>query len=132
MNSARDIRIVHHYYGTLSPGACGYFRDVDTYDISAVIETQDRRHSPWLILTSAASLVAILNSVVLGTGRRVWPARWQAVSEAGTWRLAWPARRCAAGLRCSSNPGSSTRPSNNTASSRPLTGPFTQMNSAFR
>jgi hypothetical protein len=64
----RDIRIVHHYYGTLSPGASGYFRDVDTDDISAVIETQYRRHSPWLILTSAASLVAILNSVVLGTG----------------------------------------------------------------
>ena len=62
------IRIVHHYYGTLSPGARGYFRDVDTDDISAVIETQYRRHSPWLILTSAASLVAILNSVVLGTG----------------------------------------------------------------
>jgi hypothetical protein len=64
----RDIRIVHRYYGTLSPGAGGYFRDVDTDDISAVIETQYRRHSPWLILTSAASLVAILNSVVLGTG----------------------------------------------------------------
>jgi len=63
----RDIRIVHHYYGTLSPAARGYFRDVDTDDISAVIETQYRRHSPWLILTSAASLVA-LNSVVLGTG----------------------------------------------------------------
>jgi len=58
---------VHHYYGTLSPAARGYFRDVDTDDISAVIETQYRRHSPWLILTSAASLVA-LNSVVLGTG----------------------------------------------------------------
>ena len=63
----RDIRMVHHYYGTLSPAARGYFRDVDTDDISAVIETQYRRHSPWLILTSAASLVA-LNSVVLGTG----------------------------------------------------------------
>jgi hypothetical protein len=64
----RDIRIVHRYYGTLSPGARGYFRDIDTDDISAVIETQYRRHSPWLILTSAASLVAILNSVVLGAG----------------------------------------------------------------
>lgn len=64
----RDIRIVHRFYGTLSPGAGGYFKDVDTDDISAVIETQYRRHSPWLILTSAASLVAILNSVVLGAG----------------------------------------------------------------
>jgi hypothetical protein len=64
----RDIRIVHRYYGTLSPGARGYFRDVDTEDISAVIETQYRHHSRWLILTSAASLVAILNSVVFGTG----------------------------------------------------------------
>jgi hypothetical protein len=64
----RDLRIVHRYYGTLSPGAGRYFRDVDTDDISAVIETQYKRHSPFLILTSAASLVAILNSVVLGTG----------------------------------------------------------------
>jgi hypothetical protein len=64
----RDIRIVHRYYGTLSPAARSYFRDIDTDDISAVIETQYRRHSPWLILTSAASLVAILNSVVLGAG----------------------------------------------------------------
>jgi hypothetical protein len=64
----RDIRIVHRYYGTLSPGARSYFRDIDTDDISAVIQTQYRRHSPWLILTSAASLVAILNSVVLGAG----------------------------------------------------------------
>jgi hypothetical protein len=37
----RDIRIVHRYYGALSPGARGYFKDVDTQDISAVIETQD-------------------------------------------------------------------------------------------
>ena len=79
-----------------------------------MIETQYRRHSPWLTLTSAASLVAILNSVVLGTGLTgLAPARWQAVSEAGTWRLTWPARPCAAGLRCGSNPGSSTRPSDN-------------------
>jgi hypothetical protein len=64
----RDLRIVHRYYGTLSPGAGRYFKDVDTDDISAVIETQYKRHSPFLIRTSAASLVAILNSVVLGTG----------------------------------------------------------------
>jgi hypothetical protein len=64
----RDIRIVHRYYGSLSAGARGYFKDVATEDISAVIETQYRRHSAFLILTSAASLVAILNSVVLGTG----------------------------------------------------------------
>jgi hypothetical protein len=36
--------------------------------IVVLIETQYRRHSAWLILTSAASLVAILNAVVLGTG----------------------------------------------------------------
>ena len=64
----RDIRVVHRYYGALSPAARGYFKDVDTDDISAVIETQYKRHSPLLILTTAASLVAILNSVVLGTG----------------------------------------------------------------
>lgn len=64
----RDIRIVHRYYGSLSAGARGYFKDVDTEDISAIMETQYRRHSAWLILTSAASLVAILNAVVLGTG----------------------------------------------------------------
>ena len=57
----RDIRIVHRYYGSLSAGARGYFKDVDTEDISAIIETQYRRHSAWLILTSAASLVAILS-----------------------------------------------------------------------
>jgi hypothetical protein len=49
----RDIRIVHRYYGSLSAAARGYFKDVDTEDISAVIETQYRRHSAWLILTSA-------------------------------------------------------------------------------
>jgi hypothetical protein len=58
----RDIRIVHRYYGTLSPGAGGYFRDVDTDDISVVIETQYRRHSPWLILTSAAFVSLIFSS----------------------------------------------------------------------
>jgi hypothetical protein len=68
LHRLRDIRIVHRYYGSLSAGARGYFQDIDIDDISAVIETQYRRHSPWLILTSAASLVAILNSVVLGTG----------------------------------------------------------------
>jgi hypothetical protein len=64
----RDMHVVHQYYRSLSPGARQYFRQVDVDDISAVVETQYRRHSRWLILTSAASLVAILNSVVLGTG----------------------------------------------------------------
>jgi hypothetical protein len=54
----------HRYYRALLPAARGYFKD----DISAVIETQYKRLSPLLILTTAASLVALLNSVVLGPG----------------------------------------------------------------
>ena len=64
----RDIRIVHHYYGSLSPHARAYFKSIDVDDVSVVIETEYQRHSPWLILTSAASLVAILNAVVFGAG----------------------------------------------------------------
>jgi hypothetical protein len=64
----RDIHVVHEFYGSLSPQARAYFKRVDVDDVSEVIETQYRRHSPWLILTSAASLVAILNAVVLGAG----------------------------------------------------------------
>jgi len=62
----RDMHIVHQYYGSLSAGARTYFKKVDVDNITAVVETQYRHHSPWLILTSAASLVAIMNSVVLG------------------------------------------------------------------
>jgi hypothetical protein len=57
----RDIRIVYQYYGSLSASARLHFRRVEVDNIAAVVETQYRRHSPWLILTSAASLVAILN-----------------------------------------------------------------------
>jgi hypothetical protein len=67
----RDIHVVHQYYGSLSPSARAYFKRIDVDDVSEVIETQYRRHSPWLILTSAASLVAILNSVVFGAGLAV-------------------------------------------------------------
>jgi hypothetical protein len=62
----RGMHIVHQYYGSLSPGARHYFKKVDVDNITAVVETQYRHHSPWLILTSAASPVAIMNSVVLG------------------------------------------------------------------
>ena len=67
----RDMHIVHLYYGSVSAAARDYFKSVDVDDISAVIEMQYRRHNPLLILTSAASLVAILNSVVLGAGLTV-------------------------------------------------------------
>ena len=66
----RDIHIVHHYYRSLSPHARAYFKSIDVDDVSVVIETEYQRHSPWLILTSAASLVAILNAVVFAPA---WP-----------------------------------------------------------
>jgi len=64
----RDIHVIHRYYRSLSPGARTFFRDVDVDDLSALIALQGEHHSPWLIFSSAAGLIAILNSAVLGTG----------------------------------------------------------------
>jgi len=62
----RDIHVIRQYYRSLTPASQAFFADVDVDDLSALIAMQGERHSRWLILSSAASLVAILNSAVLG------------------------------------------------------------------
>jgi hypothetical protein len=64
----RDIHVIHRYYRSLSPSAQVFFKEADVDDLSALIALQGEHHSRWLILSSAAALIAILNSAVLGAG----------------------------------------------------------------
>ena len=85
----RDIHVIRQYYRSLTPGASAFFRDVDVDDLSALIAAQGERHSRWLILSSAASLIAILNSAVLGAAVTILASKisggfhgWQLIAGA--------------------------------------------------
>jgi hypothetical protein len=64
----RDIERIHSYYSTLSPTAALYFPSVDTSDLNALLAFSGRRASALQIFSSAAAMVALLNSAVVGVG----------------------------------------------------------------
>jgi hypothetical protein len=64
----RDIERIHSYYSALSPTAALYFPHVDTTDLNALLTFSGRRASALQIFSSAAAMVALLNSAVVGAG----------------------------------------------------------------
>jgi hypothetical protein len=64
----REIERIHHHYRQLSPTAARYFPYVDTSDLNALLAFSGRRASALQIFSSAAAMVALLNSAVVGAG----------------------------------------------------------------
>jgi hypothetical protein len=64
----RDIERIHSYYNAVSPTAARYFPPVDTTDLNALLTFSGRRASALQIFSSAAAMVALLNSAVVGVG----------------------------------------------------------------
>jgi hypothetical protein len=64
----RDIERIHSHYAALSPTAALYFPYVDTSDLNALLAFSGRRASALQIFSSAAAMVALLNSAVIGAG----------------------------------------------------------------
>jgi hypothetical protein len=64
----RDIERIHSHYSALSPIAALYFPYVDTSDLNALLTFSGRKASALLIFSSAAAMVALLNSAVIGAG----------------------------------------------------------------
>lgn len=64
----RDIERIHRHYSQLSPTAARYFPYVDTSDLNALLAFSGRRASALQIFSSAAAMVALLNSAVVGAG----------------------------------------------------------------
>jgi hypothetical protein len=64
----RDIERIHSHYRELSPIAALYFPYVDTSDLNALLTFSGRRASALQIFSSAAAMVALLNSAVVGAG----------------------------------------------------------------
>jgi hypothetical protein len=64
----RDIERIHSYYSAVSPTAALYFPPVDTTDLNALLTFSGRRASALQIFSSAAAMVALLNSAVVGVG----------------------------------------------------------------
>jgi hypothetical protein len=64
----RDIERIHSYYSAVSPTAALYFPTVDTTDLNALLAFSGRRATALQIFSSAAAMVALLNSAVVGIG----------------------------------------------------------------
>jgi hypothetical protein len=64
----REIERIHAYYRRLAPDASSLFPPVDTSDLNALLAFSGRRASALQIFSSAAAMVALLNTAVIAAG----------------------------------------------------------------
>src|SRR5262249_42433706 len=64
----RDIQRIRNYYGQLAPGAVTFFRAMDIDDPRALVASLGLRPGPWQLISTAAALIAVVNSAVGGVG----------------------------------------------------------------
>jgi hypothetical protein len=64
----REIERIHAYYRRLAPDASSLFPEVDTSDLNALLAFSGRRASALQIFSSAAAMVALLNTAVIAAG----------------------------------------------------------------
>jgi hypothetical protein len=67
----RDMHVIHSYYRRIAPESAILFPEVDTTNLTSMIESLGHRHTRWSIFSSAASLVAIMNATVLGAAAAI-------------------------------------------------------------
>jgi hypothetical protein len=67
----RDIQRIRNYYRQLAPGAVTFFSELDLDDPRALVASLGLRPGPWQLLSTAAALIAVVNSAVGGVGAAV-------------------------------------------------------------